>query len=196
MQKTYKELAEIFSKYRILGATDRLAEELEQGDKNIPPEMEWNKAAMLLTALGRGKYDFENMIWTPFENGVYAFDMEVFNVEKMYTDFLVGVSSLDQEELDFKNIQEDTGQVNWEEGTGKRTVAFEWRNRKFTLEAAAKNDWFDRNVADELNKIIKENGNGKQLFFTDDGYQECIVFYRDKKWADAFRAETGLELEG
>jgi methylase of polypeptide subunit release factors len=28
----------------------------------------------------------------------------------------------DKEELDFKNIQEDTSQVNWEEGTGKRTA--------------------------------------------------------------------------
>ena len=61
--------------------------------------------------------------------------LEFFNVEKMYTDFLTGVSSLDEEELDFKNIQEDTRQVNWEEGTGKRTVSFEWKHRQFTLEA-------------------------------------------------------------
>ena len=112
----------------------------------------------------------------------------------MYTDFLTGISSLDKEELDFKNIQEDTSQMNWEEGTGKRTVTFEWKNKQFTLEAAVEDDWFDLNVANELNEIIKKSGNGKQLYFTGDGYQECIVFYRDPEWAKSFQTETGLEL--
>lgn len=30
--------------------------------------------------------------------------------------------------------------------------------------------------------------------FTSDGYQEGIVFYRDKEWAEGFQLETGLEL--
>ena len=194
MQKTYKELAEIMEKYEIQGITDQMIEDLEQDYKAMPPEVELNKAAMLLTVLGQGAYDYENMTWTPYANGVYTFDVEFFNVEKMYTDFLTGVSSLDKEELDFKNIQEDTSQVNWEEGTGKRTVTFEWNNREFTLEAEVYEDWFDVSVANELNKIIKEHGNEKQLFFTSDGYQEGIVFYRDKEWADGFQMETGLEL--
>lgn len=190
MQKNYKELAEIFEKYGIQGTTEQMIEDLEQNYKEMPPEVELNKAAMLLTVLGQGEYDYENMTWTPYANGVYT------NVEKMYTDFLTGVSSLDKEELDFKNIQEDTSQVNWEEGTGtgKRTVTFEWQNRQFTLEAEGVDDWFDVSVANELNKIIKEYGDEKQLFFTSDGYQEGIVFYRDKEWAKGFQLETGLEL--
>lgn len=194
MQKNYKELAEIFEKYEIQGTTEQMIENLEQDYKEMPPEVELNKAAMLLTVLGQGEYDYENMTWTPYVNGVYTFDVEFFNVEKMYTDFLTGVSSLDKEELDFKNIQEDTSQVNWEEGTGKRTVTFEWQNRQFTLEAEGVDDWFDVSVANELNKIIKEYGDEKQLFFTSDGYQEGIVFYRDKEWAEGFQLETGLEL--
>lgn len=194
MQKNYKELAEIFEKYGIQGTTEQMIEDLEQNYKEMPPEVELNKAAMLLTVLGQGEYDYENMTWTPYANGVYTFDVEFFNVEKMYTDFLTGVSSLDKEELDFKNIQEDTSQVNWEEGTGKRTVTFEWQNRQFTLEAEGVDDWFDVSVANELNKIIKEYGDEKQLFFTSDGYQEGIVFYRDKEWAEGFQLETGLEL--
>ena len=155
MQKTYKELAEIFEKYEIQGTTEQMVDDLEQDYKEMPPEVELNKAAMLLTVLGQGEYDYENMTWTPYSNGVYTFDVEFFNVENMYTDFLTGVSSLDKEELDFKNIQEDTSQVNWEEGTGKRTVTFEWKNRQFTLEAEVVDDWFDVSVANELNKIIK-----------------------------------------
>ena len=194
MQKTYKELAEIFEKYEIQGTTEQMVDDLEQDYKEMPPEVELNKAAMLLTVLGQGEYDYENMTWTPYSNGVYTFDVEFFNVENMYTDFLTGVSSLDKEELDFKNIQEDTSQVNLEEGTRKRTVTFEWKNRQFTLEAEVVDDWFDVSVANELNKIIKEYGNEKQLFFTSDGYQEGIVFYRDKEWADGFQLETGLGL--
>ena len=92
---------------------------MEKWYLEMPPEVIIDKAADLLTVLGDGEYDFENMTWTPDENGVYAFDAEVFNVDKVYTDFLTGISSLDKEELDFKNIQEDTSQMNWEEGTGK-----------------------------------------------------------------------------
>ena len=136
-----------------------MIDDLEQDYKTMPPEVELNKAATLLTVLGQGEYDYENMTWTPYTNGVYTFDVEFFNVENMYTDFLTGVSSLDEEELDFKNIQEDTRQVNWEEGTGKRTVSFEWKHREFTLEAEVYDDWFDVNVANELNKIIKDYGN-------------------------------------
>lgn len=194
IEKTYKELAEIFSKYDIQGINPQVIEELEQNYEELPPGIIFDKAAAFLTALGHGDYDYENMTWTPYENGVYTFDVEIFNVDNMYTDFLTGIVSLDKEELNFTNIQEDTSQVNWEKGTGKRTVTFEWKNKPFTLEAEVVDDWFDLNVANELNKIIQKYGNGKQLFFAGDGYQECIVFYRDKAWADAFQRETGLEL--
>ena len=100
MQKTYKELAEVFKKYEIQGTTDQMIDDLEQDYKAMPPEVELNKAATLLTVLGQGDYDYENLTWTPYANGVYTFDVEFFNVEKMYTDFLTGVSSLDKEELD------------------------------------------------------------------------------------------------
>lgn len=194
MRKSFEEYSEIFNRYDIQGTTAQMLETLEQSFKGLPPEVEFNKAAALLTELGQGDHDFENGTWTPSENGVYSFDVEVFNLDKMYTDFLTGISSLNKEDLDFKNIREDTGKVNWEEGTGTRTLTFEWKGEQFTLEANVQDDWFDLRVADELNGIIKERCNGKQLFFTSDGYQECIVFYRDKEWAVNFQRETGLEL--
>ena len=149
MQKSYKEYGEIFEKYGIQGITPELIKKMEKWYLEMPPEVIIDKAADLLTVLGDGEYDFENMTWTPDENG---------------------------------------------EGTGKRTVTFEWKNKQFTLEAAVEDDWFDLNVANELNEIIKKYGNGKQLYFTGDGYQECIVFYRDPEWAKSFQTETGLEL--
>lgn len=49
MQKTYKELAEIFDKYDIKGTTDQMIDDLEQDYRAMPPEVELNKAATLLT---------------------------------------------------------------------------------------------------------------------------------------------------
>ncbi|MCM1156622.1 MAG: hypothetical protein NC314_03185 [Roseburia sp.] len=161
--KTYVEIAEILKKFEIGGITDQMLAELEASAAQKPPEVMFNKTAVLLSMLGCGDHDYKNWSWTPSANGVYSFDVEVFNVGKMYTDFLTGVSALDKEELDFKNIKEDTGNVDWEAGAGTRTVTFEWNGQTFSLEATDENDWFDLNVARELNKIIIENGNGRRL---------------------------------
>ena len=194
--ETFEEFAEVFSRYGIQGASPQLTQALEQSFSDLPPEVSLSKGAALLTALGEGGYDNDAMAWAPLQNGVYAFDMEASDAGGMYARFLAGVSALAPEELAFEDIREDTSGVDWESGTGKRTVTFAWQGEEFTLEAEMQHDWFDLRVANQLNKILQTHGKGKQLFFTGDGYQECIVFYRDKEWADAFGAETGLELAG
>lgn len=193
-QKSYAEIAVILKKYGIGGISDTLITRLEESAKNIPPEVLLNKTAILLTEIGCGTTDYDTWEWTPFRNGVYSFDVEILNVEKMYTNFLLGIAAIGEGELDFKNITEDISGVDWEQGTGKRTVSFEWNGCTYTLEAKCLHDWFDPNFAAELNKIIIAQGNGKRLYFTDDGYQQCIVFYRTNDWADAFQKETGLLL--
>lgn len=130
-EKSYTEIAEILKKYEIDGITEQLINEFESSYSEIPPEIELNKTAMLLSALGRGDYNYLEGTWQPYTNGVYSFDVEVYDIEKMYIYFLLGVSALDKNELDFKNIQEDTSDIDWEEGTGKRTVTFEWKGKLF-----------------------------------------------------------------
>ena len=66
MQKTYKELAEIFDKYDIKGTTDQMIDDLEQDYRAMPPEVELNKAPTLLTVLGAGgvrlrKHDMDSL---------------------------------------------------------------------------------------------------------------------------------------
>ena len=192
--QSYAEIAEKLKKFEITGITDELIKKLETDYAELPPEVEFNKTAHLLGTLGNGIFDYSKATWTPTENGVYSFDVEIYNVDTMYTNFLIGVSSLNKEELNFQNISEDTSEVNWEKGTGKRTVSFEWKGKRYSLEAEVQGDWFDLNVANELNKIIMENTTDKQLFFANDGFQECIVFYRNKDWANSFEKETGLSL--
>ncbi len=195
-QKSYACIAEILKKYGISGITDEMLNELEEGYAKLPPEILFDKTATLLSVLGSGTINYDTWEFTPSENGVYSFDAEVFDVGNMYTNFLRGISAIGGEELVFTDIQEDTSGVDWEEGTGRRTVSFQWNGNSYTLEAEAMSDWFDFSVADELNKIIMAGGNGKQLFFASDGYQECIVFYCDADWAEAFEKETGLSLSG
>lgn len=195
MDKSYKELSTIFRQYGLNGLDDELVYNLEQRYKELPSEIEFNKAANLLTSLGEGDIDYENMTWKPSENGVYAFDVEIFDVENMYKNFLIGVSYLDREELNFTNIVEDTSLVDLEDGTGSRSVSFDWNGQHFNIDAKVEGDWFDSSVADDLNRIIISQDTGKQLYFTSDGYQEGIVFYCDKEWANDFEKDTGLKLE-
>lgn len=194
MQKSYAEIAEILKELGIGGITDELITELENAYALMPPEILINKTATTLTYIGAGQIDYDTWEWVPDKNGVYTFDVEVFNLEKIYTFFLQGVSALGDGELNFTNIQEDLSDVNWENGTGTRSVTFDWNGETYTLEAENMGDWFDLSVADQLNQIIISKGGEKRLYFTSDGYQECIIFYRDEAWAKSFEEKTGLEL--
>lgn len=129
--------------------------------KRFLPIMFFDKTACLLSSLGRGTFHFHTGDWEPPQNGVYSFDMEGYNIEKMVTHFLLGVSAIGGDELVFTGIQEDTDGVDWEEGAGTRTVRFDWKGKTYPLAAKAMTDWFDPAVANKLNQIILAEGTGK-----------------------------------
>lgn len=202
-QKSYAEIAEILRELGIEGLSEEIVAEMDKSYADIPQEMlvdmmeieQPNKTAMLLAAVGSGTYDYENWTWTPGSSSVYAFDVEVMDISKMYTNFLTGVSAIGGGELDFTNVAEDMSRVDQEAGTGVRIVTFDWKGESYTLEAEENQDWFDFQVAEGLNEIIKAKGGSKKLYFGSDGYQECIVFYCEKGWAKEFEKKTGLKLE-
>lgn len=202
-QKSYAEIAETLRELGIDGVSDELVKELDKSYDSIPQEVlmdlmemeQPNKTAMLLTAVGSGTYDYENWTWTPGSSSVYAFDVEVMDISHMYTNFLKGVSAIGCGELEFTNVAEDMSQVDEETGTGKRIVTFDWKGESYTLEAEENQDWFDVQVAESLNEIIVAKGGTKKLYFASDGYQECIIFYCDRGWAERFQKKTGLNLE-
>jgi hypothetical protein len=47
----------------------------------------------LLYEIGMGDYDYDSGDWKPSSHRVYAFDTEVFDINRMYTNFLKGVSA-------------------------------------------------------------------------------------------------------
>ena len=88
----------------ISGITDERVEELRQLSGAMPEGLVFSLAGSLLSDAGSGEYDYETDTFTPSRNGVYSFDMEIWNTEKMYTDFLRGVSALGEGVLNVLNI--------------------------------------------------------------------------------------------
>lgn len=193
-QRSYAEIAQDLQDLGIGGITDDLVRSLEEQCANMPAEVIFSKTATLLSAVGMGNYGPGLSSWTPAHNGVYSFDMECFDESAIYTYFLEGVAALGEGELDFTNISEDLSRMDREAGTGPRSVSFDWNGSRYTLEMTAQQDWFDLAAARQLSKIVKEAGGEKQLYFVGDGYQNCIVFYRDAQWAKEFQQKTGLPL--
>lgn len=195
---SYEEIRDNLESLGIEGITDEMVDMLQKEWDQYPEDyrLYLDKTANLLMLLGCGTYDTETWEWTPSSADVYAFDMEFLNVDTMYTEFLRGVAALGGGDLDFTNIEENLDKVDWENGTGSRSVKFEWRGTNGTLGAEMMNDWFDLNFADDLNILIAARCNGKQLYFGSDGYQMIYVFYCDPEWAASFEAATGMNLSG
>lgn len=193
---TYEEIRANLETLGIEGITDDMVMRLEKEWDESPEEyrMYIDKTANLLTAVGCGSWDPETWVWTPSSSNVYAFDMEFMNVDTMYTEFLQGVSALGKGDLDFVNIEENLDKVDWENGTGSRSVKFEWQGSNSYLNAEMMSDWFDFSVADDLNILIATRCDGKQLYFGSDGYQMIYVFYGTPEWAENFMTATGMKL--
>lgn len=193
-QRSYAELAQDLRELGIGGITDELVRSLEEQYAGLPDDVILSKAAMLLSVVGSGTVRTNPFCWVPSNNGVYSFDMEAFDEAHMYTYFLQGVAALGEGELDFTNIDEDLSGMDETTGTGSRSVSFTWQDSRYTMEMPAQQDWFSLVAAQQLSRIIHEAGGEKLLSFVGDGYQSCMVFYRDAKWMQAFQQRTGLPL--
>lgn len=193
---SYTEIADELKKLGITEISDEMISSLEAEWQQFSEEEKQyiDKVTMLLTGIGCGSYDEETWEWTPSSATVYAFDMEFLNIESMYTEFLTGVSAVGKGDLDFSAIEENLDKVDWDNGTGSRSVKFEWKGGNCYLGAEMMNDWFDFSFADELNVMIAARCEGKQLYFGHDGYQMIYVFYCDSEWASEFEDVTGLVL--
>lgn len=194
---SYQQIAQELESFGITCDDSKLLADLEEEYDSFQStyHYSYDKVPYLLSYLGMGEYDPDTWEWTPGNSGVYWFDMEVFDVGSMYTDFLRGVSALGNGELDFTDIQEDFSRVDWEKCTGSVLVSFDWNGQHYIMEAEFAGDWFDPNILDTMNKLLTGNGNRKRLYFASDEGQGLLVFYRDESWAGDFEKKTGLNLE-
>lgn len=113
-------------------------------------------------------------------------DTEVFELESMYTDFLTAVDTLSASELGIANISEDNSRVDWDSGTGTKTVSFDMLGKSFSYKADFQSDWMDTGIVPFLNDCLEEAGSDKLLYACDDGYQAIILFYNTPEWAESY----------
>ena len=194
---SYQDIAAELEELGITGIDESLIDELEAYDQEYNYVYSYdfgNKALDMLSWAGMGEYDPNTWEWTPSNAGVYWFDMEVMNLDTMYTDFLTGVRALNPQELNFSNMKEDLSWVDVEAGTGTQKVSFDWNGASYTLEATVMYDWFDMNVAAELAELVKEQNTGSMLYFAYDGGQGILVFYGTPQWCNDFERVTGIDL--
>ena len=68
--QSYTEIAEKLKNFGITGITDELIQNLESDYAQLPPDVEFDKTANLLTAEGAGTFNAATGTWTPATNGV------------------------------------------------------------------------------------------------------------------------------
>lgn len=141
---------------------------------------------------GAGIYDENTWEWTPSRSGIFWLDMEVWSVDTIYADFLIGLSAMNPEVLNFTNIQEDYSSADLENGTGTVTISFDWNGSHYDLSAEYDYDWFDMNVLYELGTIISLNSDGS-LYYYFDG-QGCLLYYGTAANVRALKRMTGLDF--
>lgn len=151
--------------------------------------------AMLLTQVSWLLYDNDETKQAAEPRQFFTFDVECMDPGSMYTIFLNSVAEIAREELVITDIEEDTGKVDYESGSGTQTVSFNCNGKPYQYDATAYYDWFDVGMLTFMNKVISEQNTGKNLYVASDGYQECIVFYQTEDWVSRFNKSLGLNLE-
>lgn len=151
---------------------------------------------LVLDNIGGSEYNIQNKEYKLFSNNIYSFDTEVMDIDMMYTIFLNFINNLSKDELKISNISEDNSNINYEEGTGVKTVIFKLNDKEYKYEAKVYYDWFDMEIVGYINRILLENNSNKFLYVTTDGWQNCILFYNTEQWAEKFNDNfTEIHIE-
>ena len=194
---SYQEMA---SELEPLGIT---IEELETFDREYAEEYGVDyyrdnpyasKIIDLLYWEGSGITDPETYQWTPSRSGIYWSDMEVMNVDTMYTDLLTGIAAMDRE-LEISGICEDYGSVNMEYGTGTVSVTFALNGRQAQLSANFDYDWLDIDVLREIGQLLTEDDLDKDLYFAFDEGQGFYLYYGHHANVGSLNRKTGLDFQ-
>ena len=189
--------AEALQSLGLSDITDASIQSAKQSMESFPPEIRGSVdplAMLILCSSGGGDYNYETREWTPTSSQIYSFDVEVYDIENMYSLFFQGIASINDHEFDITNVVEDMSDVNLETGQGKRKVSFLYNGHEQLFVANDDCDWFDVRIFDFMNDLFEQNGSAKKLYFFSDGGQECIVFFQTDAWAKEFTAKTGYKL--
>lgn len=174
-----------------LGAEEGIIRSFRSMPDEVLESMEpKNLLGMMLSGIESGFYPGTGQA----ASELYAFDVEVSDVQLMYTGFLEGISRIAGGALEITDVKEEISEEDLESGMGTRTVRFCCNGKTYAYEAQNYYDWFDTGMLAFMNRVVEEQDTGRHLYVTDDGYQQCIVFYRTEEWAGKYRRMLGAEL--
>lgn len=193
---TYQEMAQELAPLGI-SISDQAIRELEAYDAEYAAEYgEYYKenpyASKVLDMLyweGAGFYDEETDIWTPSTSGVYWFDLEIYDVSCMYTDFLAGVDAMN-DSISFSNISQDFNSVDWASGTGIVTVSFDCNSQHYEINLTFEQDWFDTLILTHVARILDQDADPGKLWYSPDG-QALYLYYGTAEQVEILEKKTG-----
>ena len=149
-----------------------------------------SKIADLLYWEGYGFYDEETWEWIPSESGVYWFDLEIYYLDSIYSNFLRGLDAM-SDGITISNVSEDYTNVDIDGGTGSVLVRFDCNGTSYTLEAKYEFDWFDTNMLYELGIILNRDGDPCDLWYLFDG-QSVMLYYGTAEQAENLTKKSGM----
>lgn len=169
-----------------------------QETNQLPPEMlqlyqtqqdsEERFITDLLIDWGSGDYNFDTGEWTATSNQVYAFDAEIFDIERMYTLFLQGVQAI-VPDVRITEVKEDLSGVtdDMEEADnpyeppsdGVRCVSFLCNGHPYDAELKSYGDWFNMGMLEFMNQVLEKEGCEKQLHLVAGMMDQMVVLIYD-----------------
>ena len=149
-----------------------------------------SKVYDLLYWEGSGIYNEDQ--WIPSESGIYWLDIEITNLDRMYTDFLTGIAAM-APELKIGDIVEYQNKANWDEGTGIITFQFSLDGTVHEITATVNGDWLDQNALYALGQILSEDSDPQELWYNLDG-QGVLLYYGTEAQVKKLEKLTGLDF--
>ena len=150
--RSVREAAAILDELGIASISERMILEFERSWNSVPQEIRdsLDVVTMLLAAVGVGTYDTGTCEWTPTSDRVYSFDVEVSDIDRMYTLFLQGIQSINEDEFEITQIREEAGRLEYPSGRETRRVRFLCDGRECIYQAQMNYDWFDAGIFDYI----------------------------------------------
>ena len=190
--------AEALEELGIEGAMEtgaRLAEEVRAEDLALFITGTSDAALWLLSDLGYGEWAEDTWAWSPTSDQAYYLDFEVFNLERMYTDTLAGISAIVGDDAVFADVAEDLSAVDCEADSGTQTITFTCSGTPCRYEAEFMGDWLDPGFLTYMGRVLDRLDTDKQLYTCYDGGQGCILLWQTPRWTEQLQKATGLQLE-
>ena len=191
---SFEQINDVLREIGIIDIQKEKIEQLQEHYNSIPIDYRIDKMLFILSNIGHGDYNFETGEWKSTSKYIYSFDAEAYDLNKMYTLLFDGISSITNGEVVFSNIVEDSQNAYYENNDDIQKIFFELNGEKYAYDAIVNDDWIDIRLLNYVNRILEEQNYSKQFYFMSDGYQDCIIFYCNKNWADLFKEKTGYTL--